>query len=232
MEKADVLALLSANKNERGQANWLELEGSEGLDSFGIGLTQLRKLAKKIGRDHDLALELWNSNNYDAKIIGLLIDEPRKITREQAEQQVEGLGIGLLTHVYSSCDATLAKSPLAFDIAQDWIVSKDTIRRRCGYGLIYEFSKKKNKFLTDQFFFDCISNIGKKIMNETQDVKLAMGGALMGIGKRNLGLSAAAVEVAIKVGPITFGDGHCEPFDVLKHLQSEYLKDKFKGAEA
>ena len=45
------------------------------LKSFGIGLTVLRKLAKQIGRDHELALQLWESDIYDAKIISLLIDE-------------------------------------------------------------------------------------------------------------------------------------------------------------
>jgi 3-methyladenine DNA glycosylase AlkD len=41
-----------------------------GLTSFGIGLTTLRAIAKQVGRDRDLALELWNERNHDAKIIG------------------------------------------------------------------------------------------------------------------------------------------------------------------
>ena len=41
-----------------------------GLTSFGIGLTKLRAIAKQVGRDRDLALELWNERNHDAKIIG------------------------------------------------------------------------------------------------------------------------------------------------------------------
>ena len=93
MKKTDVLALLASHTNERGVANWLKFAGKGELESFGIGLTQLRKLAKQIGRDHNLALELWDCNNYDAKVIGLLIDEPAKITREQAEQQVEELSL-------------------------------------------------------------------------------------------------------------------------------------------
>jgi len=89
MTKSDVFDLLDANRNDRGVKNWEKL-GSEtkGLKSYGIGLTQLRKLAKKIGRDHALALQLWESDNYDAKILGLLIDEPKELTREQAESQV------------------------------------------------------------------------------------------------------------------------------------------------
>jgi 3-methyladenine DNA glycosylase AlkD len=93
------------------------------MESFGIGLTKLRKLAKKVGKDHALAERLWGSNNHDVKIVGLLVDEPKKITREQVERQVEGVRPGLLAHVFSSCDAPLAKSPVGFEAARDWMDS-------------------------------------------------------------------------------------------------------------
>ena len=55
-----------------------------------------------------------------------------------------------------------------------------------------------------------------------------MGGALMSIGKRNKKLNAAAVEVATAIGPIHFSDEgkDCEPMNVLKHLTSDYLRNK------
>lgn len=56
MKTSDVLSLLADHKNERGIAHWRKLEQNNDLEIFGIGLTQLRKLAKKIGKDHDLAL--------------------------------------------------------------------------------------------------------------------------------------------------------------------------------
>ena len=85
MTKTQVLALLKENRNERGIANWKKREAkSSKLKSFGIGLTQLRKLAKQVGRSHKLAQQLWKSDIYDAKIIGLLIDDPKQLSREQA----------------------------------------------------------------------------------------------------------------------------------------------------
>ena len=57
---------------------------------------------------------------------------------------------------------------------------------------------------------------------------MAMGGALVGIGKLNKKLNKAALKVAKKIGPIDFneGTGKCDPFDPVKHLTSDYLKDK------
>ena len=77
MTKSQVLALLKDNRNERGMENWKKQGDKPGqLKSFGIGLTQLRKLAKQIGRDRKLAGQLWKSDVYDAKVISLLIDDP------------------------------------------------------------------------------------------------------------------------------------------------------------
>ncbi len=120
MTKTQVLALLKENRNERGIANWKKrgIKNSK-LKSFGVGLTQLRKLAKQVGRDHNLALQLWKSDIYDAKVIGLLIDDPKQLSREHVEEQVEGLQGGNLAHVFASCGATLAKTPFAFELTCD-----------------------------------------------------------------------------------------------------------------
>jgi len=56
---------------------------------------------------------------------------------------------------------------------------------------------------------------------------MSMAGALLGIGKRSKELNTAALKVAVKIGPIDFDpDGRCEPWDVSKHLTSDYLKNK------
>ena len=54
---------------------------------------------------------------------------------------------------------------------------------------------------------------------------MAMGGSLMNIGKRSRPLNKAALRVAKRVGPLHFDD-KCDPFDVEKHLTSDYLKKK------
>ena len=230
MTKTQVLALLKDNRDERGIAHWKKRGSRNGkLKSFGIGLTRLRKLAKQVGRDHKLAQQLWKSDTYDAKVMGLLIDDPKQLSREQAEVQVEGLQDGLFAHVFASCDATLAKTPFAFPLAQEWMESKDDMRRRCGYTLIYELSKKNPKGMDDAYLLGLIEHIRQAIEGEEVWVRGAMAGALMGIGKRNKKLNKAAIRAVRAIGPVDvdYGDDNsCEPLDVLKHLTSDYLKAK------
>ena len=229
MTKTQAIALLRENADERGIAHWKKL--SSPLKSFGIGLTRLRKLAKQIGRDHKLALSLWKSDIYDAKVLGVLVDDPKQMTREQAEEQVAGgLEAGMLAHVFASCDAPLAKTSFAFELARDWMESPDAIRRRCGYALLYELSKKNPKGMDDAYLLERIETIRDKIHDEEMWVRESMNTALMGIGKRNPKLNRAAIRAAKAIGPvdIDYGDDNaCEPLDVLKHLTSDTMKKKF-----
>ena len=209
--------------------NWQQHGSPTGkLKSFGIGLTVLRQLAKQIGRDHALARQLWESDVYDAQVIALLIDDPKQITRQQAEAQVQKVDQGMLRHVFSSCDASLAKTPFVVELSGDWVDSKDVARRVCGYGLLYEVSKSKKKNAPeDAFFLERIKHIRKSFSGENRTVLASMGGALMGIGKRNARLNAAALKVAKTIGPIKFSDdSNLEPFNVVKHLTNDGLRKK------
>lgn len=231
MNKSEVLKLLESNKNDRGIKNWNEMEFDKcHYESFGIGLTVLRKLAKKIGKNHELAQELWNCNNYDAKVIAILIDDVKSITKEQIESQVEDIDFGYLVHVFSACGSPVANAPFIAELASEWCVSTDSVRRRCAYGFVYELSKSKKKSAPDDdYFLKFINHIDQFYVKENNAVLMSMASSLMGIGKRNLNLNQAALKVARKIGPVPVNSGKtkCEPFDVSKHLTSDYLTQKF-----
>jgi 3-methyladenine DNA glycosylase AlkD len=233
MNKSEVLSLLKQHENEKGIKNWNEMEFDKcQYKSFGIGLTVHRKLAKQIGKDHELALKLWDSKIYDLKVLSVLMDDPKLITKEQMEFQVEDIDFGLLVHVFSACGAPTAKTPFIVELANEWLESSDPVRKRCAYGFIYEISKSKKKNAPDdEYFLKHINYIDESFVKEDKTVYMSMSAALMGMGKRNLKLNQAAIKVAKNIGPIPVETGktQCEPFDVSKHLTSEYLTNKFKS---
>ena len=229
MTKAEVLKYLKDHRDERGIAHWEKHSASSGgLESCGIGLTRLRKYAKELGRNASLAEQLWKTQLYEAKVLSLLIDDPKSMTVEQAETQVEELHGGYLAHVFSSCDATLAKTKFVVELAEAWVVSEDPVRRRCGYGLVYEVSKSKKKSAPEEPWFRAIiQRIETTREGQNVDTLMAMGTALMGIGMRSKALHAAALKIAKKLGPIEFDpDGRCEPFDVTKRLNHQLVKKR------
>lgn len=222
----EVFTLIEAHRDERGIRQWQERHAASGLRSLGLGLTQLRKLAKEIGRNRDLAQALWTTDLYEARVISLLIDDPSRMTREQAEAQVEQLEGGHLAHVFSSCDATLARVSFVRPLAEDWMRSDDPVRRACGYCLLYELSKAKGKKAPDEdWFAGWVAHIDEHRHTASVDVLMAMATALMGVGKRSAALNRQALAVARQIGPIDWDPtGACEPFDVVKHIDNERLR--------
>ncbi|MDA0689321.1 MAG: DNA alkylation repair protein, partial [Proteobacteria bacterium] len=159
MKKSQVLNLV---REQAASQKAIRTGPSSSRKSYGVGLTDLRKLAKKIGRDHVLALELWQSDIHELRILSLLIDDPKLITREQVEKQVGELDEPVLSHVFSSCDASLSRVPFVVELATDWIDSKDKARRKCGYGLLSEIAgSKKQNAPDDTFFLSYIDRIGR-----------------------------------------------------------------------
>lgn len=227
MDHAGVMDLLADNRDERGVAHWNARFPDSGLQSHGIGLTKLRKLARQIGRDRALAAELWSSDVYEARVLALLVDDPATITREQAEQQVEHLEAGQLAHVFASCDATLARSPIAVELATAWTTG-DAIRRECGNTLVYELSKpRKRSAPDDDWFLERIRTIDATWRDEDTPVRMAMATALMGMGKRSARLWPEALRVARDIGPIDFDPtGRCDPMDVVKHIDHARVREK------
>ncbi|WP_223788814.1 DNA alkylation repair protein [Marinicella meishanensis] len=232
MNKTDVLQLLQDHRNERGIKNWHELYPDSPFSSLGMGLTVLRKLAKQVGKDHDLAQALWDSDVYEMKVMSVLVDDPKAISREQVEQQVEDIDFGMMVHVYSACGAPVAKTPFIDEVAVDWARSDDEVRKRCAYGFVYELSKKNTKSAPDDAYYEAIlDHIEQTHEQENNCVLLSMGAALMGIGKRSLPLNQRALKIAQDIGPIPVESGktQCEPMDVSKHLTSEYILGKLKA---
>ncbi len=75
------LHTLSNPENVAGMAKF----GINPANTLGISLPVLSNIAKKAGRDHALAQELWTSGIHEARILAALVDEPSKVTPEQME---------------------------------------------------------------------------------------------------------------------------------------------------
>ena len=220
MTKKDVIQLLEKNKNARGIAAWGRM-GDQSMKSFGMGLTQLRQIAKKIGKDHALALELWDSDYYEARVMAALIDDPKHITPKQAEQQLKTAGFWMLAYIY--CE-TLALTPFAREKAEEWVKSKNDLHRRCGY-LMLTSLVKNDRSLDDTYLEPYLDLFEKKLQQEENFVKDAMNASLLAIGMRNKKLNKRAVLVAKKIGKVEvdYGDNSCQAPDCVKHLTNPAL---------
>lgn len=126
-----VLARLEALGDEKVRARNRKLGASEA--QFGARLGDVRKLAKEIGRDHDLALELWATENLEARLLATLLLRPKRLTAAELDGLVRSarfaqLADWLLAYVVKD-------HPDAETLRGTWINDDDPWAARAGWSL-------------------------------------------------------------------------------------------------
>lgn len=80
------LKQLEALGDEKVRARYLKQGSSD--PQFGVPLGDIRKLAAKIKSNHALALALWETGNIDARLLAILLIEPKKLSRAEVDRMV------------------------------------------------------------------------------------------------------------------------------------------------
>ncbi|MDX2002667.1 MAG: DNA alkylation repair protein [Chitinophagales bacterium] len=225
MRYAEVMALLEQNADPRGIAHWNKIKKDEYTNTtFGIGVTKLRALAKKIKKDHELALQLWDSNVWDAKMIAIFIEEPKKITKEQIERQI-AKGFNWLT-ADKYCEL-IVETPYALEFIEAWKDAENELTRRSAYTLL-SYVAKGNPELDDTYFFGHLEAI-RNLQQAPNFVKDAMNNCLLTIGSRSWPLYTECLVIAKSIGKVVvdYGDNSCQALDAVKHLNGDRIKNKF-----
>lgn len=225
MTLQEILKLLESQRNEKAQS--LKKFKHKKLQSFGIGLTKLIEIGSKIGKNHKLATELWDTLIYDALVLSTIVDNPNEVTPEQIEKQVKEVDFMTLTQSFSNF---VCKTSFAKEKAITWAASEDVSIRRCGYALIYHLARDDKK-LNNSFFENYISIIEKNIQAEENFVKDAMNNALLMIGQRNIYLNTLAVEAAKKIGKVhvEYSDKTIKAIDCYEILTGKAVKEKLQN---
>ncbi len=161
--------------------------------TLGISVKELRKLAKGIGKDHELALRLWASGIHEARILASMVDDPKRVTEEQAEAWVKDLDS------WDTCDQVcmnlFEKLPGAYEKAVEWAGRHEEFVRRAGFALMACLAWH-DKTAPDERFLDLLPVIKAGATDERNMVKKAVSWALRNIGKRNPALREAAMALA------------------------------------
>ena len=163
---------------------------------LGIKIPELRKLAKQIGRDHELARELWESEYAEARILASMVDEPLAVTSEQMEAWVKDFDS------WDVCDQVCMnlfdRTPLAWTKVYQWAEREEEYVKRAAYALIACLAWH-DKTAADERFLAMLPLIVYGSEDDRNYVKKGVSWALRHIGKRNATLHEAALATAAEL---------------------------------
>ncbi len=216
MKVEAVLEELKALGDSRAIAVWKKL-GMDTSRFYGVGLTPIHAYAKKLGRNHALAIALWDSGIFDARLLATFVADPSLMSEELIDRWVTDCTYWLLTDQFVS--ELVVKTPFAQARLETWTRSPDDHVRRAGWSLLESLAKSETA-LANAWFIPYLAGIQRRLQHEENWVKEAMNNALIAIGSRNPALKRTALGVATALGRVRvdYGDASCQAPDAVRAL--------------
>lgn len=199
-----------------------------GIDTgraVGVTVTELRRFARDLGHDHELAAALWASGVHEARLLASLVDEPAMVSEAQMEAWVADLDS------WDVCDGVCGnlfdRTPLALDKAAEWSTREPEFQKRAAFALMASAALHRRD-LPDAAFASLLPVIRAQTTDERNYVKKAVSWALRQIGKRSSGLNPLAIRTAEQIERIDSRAARWVARDALRELRSNAVQARLR----
>jgi 3-methyladenine DNA glycosylase AlkD len=213
----EVQAALAALKQMSTQHDRENLErfGITANKAFGVSMANLKALAKRLGRNHDLAAALWETGWYEARMLTSFVDEPARVTPGQMDswcRDFDNWGIcdTLCFHLFD-------RTPHAWAKVAQWSDEREEFVKRGAFALLASLALH-DKSTGDEPFVETLPLIERAATDERNFVKKGVSWALRAVGERNAALHAAAVALARRLAASPEATARWVGKDALKDL--------------
>ena len=184
---------------------WLERRGSkknrDGMARYaivapkvyGVSVGDLRKKGKELGRSHELAMALWATGWYEARMLVPFVGEPERVTPAQMDRWCRDFDN------WAVCDALcfhlFDRTPHAYDKVAEWATRREEFVKRAAFALAASLAGH-DKAAADARFEKILPLIERAADDDRNFVKKGVSWALRGIGMRSPNLHAASIALA------------------------------------
>ena len=191
-------------------------------NAYGISIRDLRPLAKAIGRDHDLALQLWRTGIHEARILASFIEEPDKVGEGQINTWVADFDS------WDLCDQVMdlfIAAPFADAKIHAWASAEPEFIKRTAFAMIAGRAVRQKK-LPDEAFLAYLDLIEAQAGDPRNYVKKAVNWALRQIGKRSATLHPKALALAQRLAASDDKARRWIGCDAVRELTSDAVRKK------
>ncbi len=185
---------------------------------LGVKVPDLRKMARQLGKDHSLAIQLWKTGIAEARILASMVDEPWQLTEQQMDDWAADFDS------WDVCDQVCMnlfdKTPLAWNKVREWSRREEEYVRRAAYALLACLAWH-DKQAPDEYFIELIP-LGKAGASDGRNyVKKTVSWALRNIGKRNRKLNRVALATAEELASMDSSAARWISRDAIRDLTSD-----------
>jgi hypothetical protein len=203
---------------------------------FGVPISELKKFQKRIKKDYQLALDLYDTGNYDAMYLAGLIADDARMTRKDLQRWVEKAYAGGLTG--ATVPWVAAGSPLGHEIALEWIESAKPLVASAGWATLSSLvSFKADTGLDLPELKRLLQRVQKAIHQAPDVVRYQMNSFVIAVGSYVGPLTEFALQIGEQIGPVAadLGNNDCQvpsaPDYIRKVQQRGSIGRKRKSAK-
>lgn len=169
---------------------------------FGVKVGDLKVIQKKVKKDHQLAMELFATGNYDAMYLAGLIADESKMSKKDIQQWAEkATSTAMCEYTVSS---VAAESAFGWELGMKWIESpKETIASAGWNTLSCVISMKADEELDIDLIKKLLQRVMKEIHSAPNRVRYTMNNFVIGVGGYVKTLTKEAIEISKKIGVVT-----------------------------
>ncbi len=221
-EVIDYLKSVANPESVKGMARY----GINPEAAYGVSIPTLRTIAKKAGKDHALAEQLWSSGIHEARILASMVDDHRQVTAEQMDKWARDFNSWDMCD--QCCNNLFRKVKFARDKALAWSSFEEEFVKRAGFVLMACLAVHDKRAGNDEFlaYLPLIRDASQDSRNF---VKKAVNWALRQIGKRNADLNRAAIETANEIGRLNSSSAKWIAADAIRELESQAVQQRLQN---
>lgn len=169
---------------------------------FGVKTGDLKKIQKKIKKNHQLSLELYKTGNSDAMYLAGLIADEKTISKVDLNAWVKAAYWNMLSE-YTVAWIT-AESNHAWELAMEWIDSDQANIAACGWSTLANYAAlKADEDLDIDAYSQLLDRVAKDLQSSPNRVRYTMNGFVISTGGYIRSLAEKALETADKVGSVS-----------------------------
>jgi len=214
------LSWLRQKSTQRDRKNFARF-GITANKAFGVSMANLQVLAKRLGRNHELAAALWDTGWYEARMLTSFVDDPARVTPAQMDRWCRDFdNWGICDTV---CFHLFDRTPHAFRKVEQWSGRQSEFVKRAAFALLASLALH-DKRADDESFARCLPLVERAATDDRNFVKKGVSWALRGIGRRSSDLYAAAVAVAKRLAASPQGAARWVGKDALRDLASPKVR--------
>jgi 3-methyladenine DNA glycosylase AlkD len=191
---------------------------------YGVSFANLTAMKKKITVDHDLALQLWETGNADARTLAIMIVDPAQLTASVANRWIADVSYYLLSDLLAG---PISKTRFAVAKMEQWMKSKKEFVRQCGYNILTAILVK-HEGLSDTQCRQYLKTIENEIHQAPNRARHAMNMALIAIGIYKPALTKTVIAAAKRIGTVAVDHGEtaCKTPAAIPYIEKAHKRKK------